>query len=371
MKQLNVYFKCGVHPQFKEITEFPPEGVNYKINMPSGSHNNNLMRKRRGLAHKLHEIVCIPRFAYVPNADKYDLIHSTRGFIVLNRKPWIVDAETAAAFSGLNWVALRKPMMQLMIRRGLSSKYCKKVLPQSEAAKNNVLKYINCKGFEDKIEVLYPAYRTNPGKRSKSDKVRISFVGKYFLPKGGYDLQKAFVELDKKYDVELLMKSDVPEKFRLNMPNVRYLGNELSKEDFYKTVFFGADIYAQPTYVDSYGIAMLEAMSTGLPIVTTDDFTMPELVINGKNGFTVHSDIVWDKFIDENPRLDKFYRLVRYQEHPDVVKQLVEKLSILIENSALRKRMGRESFRMVESGKFSIPYRNKQLRRIYEETIRN
>jgi len=32
--------------------------------------------------------------------------------------------------------------------------------------------------------------------------------------------------------------------------------------------------------------------------------------------------------------------------------------------------MGKNSFKIVESGKFSIKHRNKQLRRIYDEALR-
>jgi len=56
--------------------------------------------------------------------------------------------------------------------------------------------------------------------------------------------------------------------------------------------------------------------------------------------------------------------------HKEVINQLVEKISLLIEDSSLRKRMGRYGRRLVEKGKFSIKERNKKLLKIYQESLR-
>jgi len=57
--------------------------------------------------------------------------------------------------------------------------------------------------------------------------------------------------------------------------------------------------------------------------------------------------------------------------HPEIIKQIVEKLSILIENKRLREKMGENGRKMIEdeNGKFSISKRNRQLRKIYEYTL--
>ena len=59
----------------------------------------------------------------------------------------------------------------------------------------------------------------------------------------------------------------------------------------------------------------------------------------------------------------------RKKVHPEIVKQLVEKLSILIENKKLREKMGKEGRKMIEEGKLSIKERNKKLKKIYEEAL--
>ena len=41
----------------------------------------------------------------------------------------------------------------------------------------------------------------------------------------------------------------------------------------------------------------------------------------------------------------------------------------MIEDSSLRKKMSKASRKLVESGKFSIKYRNKKLKNIYNESL--
>ena len=367
MKNIKVFINPGVHPQFKEITNYPPRGVKYFFETPKGDHNDPLIRKKRVVISNFHR-TGIPRMTYVKNAERYDLIYSTRAIIPLNKKPWIMDMESGAAFSGLNWNHLGKPLMQKIVRHFLSSDYCKKIMPQSNAAKKSLLENVDCSGFEDKIETVYLAYHTTKLKRHDSDKVRLSFIGKVFYEKGGNELHQAFKILNKKYPGKLSLKykGDVPRNKKLKLPNVKYIEQIPSYKEFYDTIFGDCDIYVQPTTVDSFGVSILEAMSTGLPIVCTDDFTLPELVKDGYNGLLVKSPVHW---YDHRFDLDKYVKIAE-KEHPQTVKELVEKLSTLIEDEKLRKKMGKRSFEIVDSGAFSIKERNKKLRRIYEEALK-
>jgi glycosyltransferase involved in cell wall biosynthesis len=116
-------------------------------------------------------------------------------------------------------------------------------------------------------------------------------------------------------------------------------------------------------------------MSVGLPIVTTNIFAIPEIVEDGKNGFLIEArkydwagsnGLMKVEFLLDPKKRMSMYRLNK----PEIVRQLVKKISLLIEDSSLRKRMGREGKKLVEKGKFSIKERNKKLREIYEESTR-
>ncbi|MBB6612124.1 glycosyltransferase [Pontibacter sp. Tf4] len=74
-----------------------------------------------------------------------------------------------------------------------------------------------------------------------------------------------------------------------------------------------ADIFILPTNNDCFPLVLLEAMEYGLPVISTPEGGIPDIVVNGENGFLV-------------PQRD--------------VKALVDKLSILMQEPDLRTKMG-------------------------------
>ena len=52
-------------------------------------------------------------------------------------------------------------------------------------------------------------------------------------------------------------------------------------------LYQAADVFAFSTFYEHHPFAVLEALSTGLPVVTTNVGGIPETIENGKNGFLV------------------------------------------------------------------------------------
>ena len=46
-----------------------------------------------------------------------------------------------------------------------------------------------------------------------------------------------------------------------------------------------ADVFVLPTYNETFGLVIVEAMQYRLPIVSTDEGGIPDVVIDGQNGF--------------------------------------------------------------------------------------
>jgi glycosyltransferase involved in cell wall biosynthesis len=126
-----------------------------------------------------------------------------------------------------------------------------------------------------------------------------------------------------------------------------------------------SDIFVYPTFGDLFGLGLLDAMVAELPIITTRKFAIPEIVKDGKNGFLITPWYTW-YYKNYLPR--KNVKIIRSKN--GFIKELVEKLSLLIEDSSLRKRMGKNGRRLVEKGKFSIKERNKKLANIYKMAIK-
>jgi glycosyltransferase involved in cell wall biosynthesis len=87
-------------------------------------------------------------------------------------------------------------------------------------------------------------------------------------------------------------------------------------------VLLNSDIFVHPTYNDCFPLVLLEAMQHSLPIVSTFEGAIPEIVEDSINGFLV-------------PQKD--------------AKSLAEKLEILISNPELRQQMGKAGRRKYEN----------------------
>jgi glycosyltransferase involved in cell wall biosynthesis len=375
-EKIKVFILASPHPQFDEVLDNPPSGVQYKTQRIKARYHGWITENRITWHKRLMRIFPLPRMTHTKTDA--DIIHSTRGIIqIAQKKPWIVDLECGHIFTSFNWRAMHNPVVRRIIMSSLTSKKCKRILPQSEAAKRSFIRAIGEKNFEkikDKVEVLYLAIR--PCKKNKINrkdgKVVMSFVGRSFYGKGGPNLLEAYKILTKKYDnLVLRWKGDIPPvplNVAKKLPGFELVENKhLSREELFEKMYLSSDIYVMPTSKDNYGVVYLEAMSAGLPIVATTSFTVPELVKDGVNGFLVKTDLTHENYYGRISQYNKDIRKV----DKNIVKQLVEKLSILIENKKLRERMGKAGKKRIDdkNSPLNISYRNKRLREIYEESL--
>jgi glycosyltransferase involved in cell wall biosynthesis len=67
-------------------------------------------------------------------------------------------------------------------------------------------------------------------------------------------------------------------------PGVTLLDANLTLEEM-NNLYKKSDIFVLPTYRDSYGLVIQEALSWGMPIITTDQYAIGEMVKDSYNGF--------------------------------------------------------------------------------------
>ncbi len=116
-----------------------------------------------------------------------------------------------------------------------------------------------------------------------------------------------------------------------------YLGGKYEDEKY--QTYADADIFVFPTYNETFGLVNLEAMQFSLPVVSTYEGGIPDVVLEGETGFLVE---------------------------PKKAKELAVKLKMLIDNEPLRVYMGNAGKERYQK-KFTLVAFEKNMKRILEQ----
>lgn len=103
------------------------------------------------------------------------------------------------------------------------------------------------------------------------------------------DVAKAFKLIQEKIPSKLLLVGDGPERHNIEVlcrelqtcSNTKFLGKVKSVEQILSI----ADVFMLPSETESFGLAALEAMACGVPVVSTNTGGLPEVNVHGETGF--------------------------------------------------------------------------------------
>jgi len=156
----------------------------------------------------------------------------------------------------------------------------------------------------------------------------VLYVGRLWYNKGVHLLLLAFKLVAQKIkDAKLLIVGDGPLRNelvnvtrRLNLSSKVIFVGEVDNKELPK-YYNSCDVFALPSVFEGQGIAALEAMSCGKPVVAFKVGGIPEVVRNGKTGFLVE---------------------------PYSIKDLSKYIVRLLKDKKLREKMGSEGRKIVE-----------------------
>ena len=167
----------------------------------------------------------------------------------------------------------------------------------SQSLKNDTIKYF---GIEREIHVIpnFIDVQENSSmfshqqlrqKYANKDEKIICHISNFRPVKRIEDVIKIFALIDQKIDAKLILVGDGPE---------RYMAEKLSRELglIDRVIFFGkvrdtnhilpiADLFLLPSETESFGLAALEAMAVGVPVVSSNTGGIPEVNLHNYSGF--------------------------------------------------------------------------------------
>ncbi len=126
------------------------------------------------------------------------------------------------------------------------------------------------------------------GKRADDNIFRVVHVGLICVRKGIHYLIEAFKKFDRP-NTELILVGNVEkgmEKIMYNLPanikHIQYIPNsQLNK------LYSKSDVFVLPSLSDSFSLATLEAMASGLPVIISENVGAKDFISEGENGFII------------------------------------------------------------------------------------
>jgi glycosyltransferase involved in cell wall biosynthesis len=155
----------------------------------------------------------------------------------------------------------------------------------------------------------------------EEDKKIVLFVGRLYHRKGLEILLHSIVAVLAEFnDVQFVISGTGFKKKELSL---RQLAKDLKIEDHVKFLgyvpderlpflYSASDIFVLPAIYENFPFAILEAQSSGLPVISTKVGGIPEFLVNNENGF----------IIEPGNSLQLSQRLLEILQNPELAKKM-------------------------------------------------
>ena len=157
------------------------------------------------------------------------------------------------------------------------------------------------------------------------------------------DVIKIFYNIQKELPAKLMLVGEGPEKEKAER-----LTAQLGIKD--KVVFFGnsyeidrilcfSDLFLLPSQTESFGLAALEAMASGVPVISTNTGGLPEVNIDGYSGYLSDVNAIGDmsanaiKILKDSNTLNRFKANAKAQSKLFDIHSIVPKYETIYEET--------------------------------------
>jgi len=177
--------------------------------------------------------------------------------------------------------------MRPVLRSLLLSRRCAGIVCISKACRSTLESELGG-DVADRASVVYPYIARGPQATPgvSQGPLKLICVGTQFWLKGGRELCAAVGRLaDRGVDVHLTIVSRAPSEVREHHQHhpIEFV-DHVDRSVVTERLLPAADVFVLPSVQESFGLAALEALAAGLPILATDLYALPELVQDGTTG---------------------------------------------------------------------------------------
>lgn len=273
------------------------------------------------------------------NAPSDAIVYCWGGIIA--RGEFIVELDTPYILTGYSVFALRsyKPILRAL----LLDPRCRQIRCISQAC-HDTLSHELGEDVGKKAKVYYPLLtdlNQNHVPQLPGDIVKILYISTRFELKAGASVLRIMKALQAKgAKCHLTMVTYLPDEYEsqlAELKNITYVKANLPRAELVN-LYSTHDIFLHPTYDDSFGMVVWEALAHGQAIVAYDVYAIREMVIQNQNGFITRPPIAnWDgimptKYHTSNQKLKD---AARHMDVSAYEKTLLEYFEHLIENPRL------------------------------------
>lgn len=366
MTELVANFTPGLHTYYREMLRNLPEGLSIECLDGGWGHpapGGKAFWKARGLVHRLGG----------PNVDAHPAAAiGGRPFfsaqcVLLNKGPWALDLDVASALVSYRHGDLYGPLNRRFLRRRLLAPRCRAITYWSEIARRGTEAYLG-EASREKGLLLYPALHPAPPRpaNASAEDVHVVYVARKFEHKGGAEAVRAAEALLARHPkLRVTVVSRLPEGYPA--PEHPRLGftSDLSAGEL-DALWRSADVFLYPTHYEIFGLVVLEAMAHGVPVVALDEYAIPEMVRDGREGRIVpgYAAKWWDAAGLPRHSFDALAAMHRPAETERIVADLVSAVDDLVRDPGLRRRMGEAGRKRVAEGPFSVAAQQGALREL-------
>jgi glycosyltransferase involved in cell wall biosynthesis len=334
------------------------------------------------------------RFLQTRHLQSQLLLPPDRGLVFLTsmpytygQDPWVIEVEDPTTLfypfihNGHTYdLDIHESPYFPVVKALLESESCKGILTHVRSTAEMLptlfrSETIRRKVFYAPLGVPLPARWQRHPARPADEPIHLLFINSWcqiptnLYVRGGLDVLEAFATLRQRYpQLRLTLRTSLPtldDHYHriIEQGGVRVIHRFLPAREM-ADLHADSHIFLLPA-ARIHVVSLLQAMSYGLAVVTSDGWGIEEYVEHGRNGLIVKGRYGKTSWADHEAGMLREDYEPTYTPDPEVVQGLVEAVSRLVEDRALRARLGRAARADVET-KYNMGQWNRALQEAFD-----